>query len=163
MSYHGCHQSAHAIDCCDSYHGHPGFAYLVPWCATCCRPVAWCSCKTETVETPAPAEIKEVLVDHEILLTSSSAEATEEKAWLGGVAAIHFSLEYMPVVAAEESEVTLTVLWLGDSRQLFTFKGPLTDDYHREAIADGVKPGMSINLFVRNAIARVRWIETLTV
>ena len=160
---YSCHHSEHAYDCCDSYHGgHHGFAYLVPWCGVCARPVAWCCCKKDEtpVEPPKPSEKKEVFIDHEILL-AGTAEVKQEKAWLGGVAGIHVSVEYMPNTEAEEYEVTVTVQWPKDSKQLFSFKGPLAEGYYSETKLEPVKPGMSITLSTRNAIARLRWIETL--
>lgn len=95
-------------------------------------------------------------VPHDVEVQSAASPQTVT---IGGLRKVSLSLEYLVEAAAASPAVTLTTSFGGTTSAWSDAK--IAPGYHVQEAVISVQPGTQATLAVTNAMARLRWFETI--
>lgn len=136
-----------------SYSYHPYLYWQAPcmpyyyYCPACYQPYYQCTC-----------ESKSVLINLQEVFADPSAPTQE--ALIGGIKDVQLKLEYMPAEGAASPSVKVTIT-NSDGTTSTWDESSIPSGYHMKNDFVKTTPGTKVKIEVNEAIARLRWCETI--
>jgi hypothetical protein len=90
---------------------------------------------------------------------SVTGETSPQEAFVGGIATVRPTLEYLVAEGAAAPEVTVTITF--DGTTTTWSESAITAGYHVKGDLAGIEPGAIVQLEAVDATARLRWCEQL--